>query len=90
MALEFFARVIVSSEPETAVRIAGGARTLRSQLGGGHTPETVGLTSTWEEAARSLGTERVATASAEGERLDLDALVHVALSVGLNGEGDAA
>jgi predicted ATPase len=88
MALEFFARVIAATEPETAVRIAGGARTLRSQLGGGHTPETVGLTSTWEEATRLLGSERVAVISAEGELLDLDALVHMALSVGLDGEGD--
>lgn len=82
MALEFFARVIVASDPETAVRIAGGARKLRSEHGGGHTPETVGLTSTWEEARPLIGPERSRRLSSEGEELDLGGLLTLARSVG--------
>ncbi len=83
MALEFFARVIVATNPETAVRIAGGARALRATTGGGHTPETVGLTSTWEEATRLLGAERTAQMSEQAEALDVDALVALARAVDL-------
>jgi tetratricopeptide (TPR) repeat protein len=84
MALEFFARVIVSGEPETAVRIAGAARRLRSQFGGGHTPETVGLSSTWDEARALLGSARTRQLSEEAaESMNLDDVIRLANSVRL-------
>jgi predicted ATPase/class 3 adenylate cyclase len=80
MGLEFLARVVVAEQPETALRIAGGARKLRASYGG-YTPETVGLTSTWEEARPLLGPERTQQLSRKGEELDLDGLMDLARAV---------
>ncbi len=80
LGLEFLARVLVADQPEVAVRIAGGSRKLRASYGG-YTPETVGLSSTWDEARLLLGSERTEQLSEEGEMMHLDDVIRLADSV---------
>lgn len=80
LGLEFLARVIVADQPEVALRLAGGVRKLRASYGG-YTPETIGLTSTWDEAVPLTGSERAQKLTMEGESLELEDMMELARSV---------
>lgn len=79
MALDWIAALSATTNPAKAVRMAGAASALRTTLGGGMRPESVGLESARTAAERTLDEDLINQLWHDGEQLSLEEAVAEAL-----------
>ncbi|MGB8360451.1 MAG: adenylate/guanylate cyclase domain-containing protein [Acidimicrobiia bacterium] len=90
MTLEFMAPVLATVDPARAVILEAAGARLRTELGGGITPDQVGVPAATETARESLDEPEIERLRRESEDLSLEEAVALALGISHGASPDPA